>query len=49
MDTDATYFWICAICFVVYIYLDVKDYSVLLKIKSYKKRKGQYEVTEEHD
>jgi len=31
MDTDTTYFWMCAVCFVAFIYLDVEDYSVLLK------------------
>lgn len=31
MDTD-TYFWICAVCFFVFIDLDVKDYLFLLKM-----------------
>jgi len=33
MDTDTTYFWRYAVCFVAFIYLDVKDCSILLKIK----------------
>jgi len=31
-----SYFCMCAVCFVVFTYLDVKDYSVLLKMLNIK-------------
>jgi len=37
--TDTTYFWMCAVFLIVFIYLDVKDCSVLLKMQNKNNKK----------